>query len=133
MAADSKPKFFLLAAVAAGLALLAPGGAGASAPAATNANPVPATYGSEKIVPYNYQFFVVDDKDVNAFSLPGGYIYVNKGLLDYVQSDDELAGVLGHEVIHAAHHHVAKLEREQHRLGNQMAIGLLAAILARVP
>lgn len=101
--------------------------------AVANENPVPATYGSEKVARYEYQFFVVDDKDVNAFSLPGGFIYINKGLLDYVQSDDELAGVLGHEIVHAAHHHVAKLQREQHRLGNQLAIGLLAAILARVP
>lgn len=100
---------------------------------ATNANPVPATFGSDKFVKYDYQFFVVDDKDVNAFSLPGGFIYINKGLLDYVQSDDELAGVLGHEIVHAAHHHVAKLQREQSRLNNQLALGLLAAILARVP
>ncbi|HVK01839.1 MAG TPA: M48 family metalloprotease [Armatimonadaceae bacterium] len=98
-----------------------------------NANPLPATYGSSKHVPFDYKFFVVDDPDVNAFCLPGGYIYVNKGLLDYVQSDDELAGVLGHEVTHAAHHHIVKLQKEQSRLNTQLAIGLLAAILARVP
>jgi len=101
--------------------------------AIANANPIPASYGSSKHVPYDYKFFVVDDPDINAFSLPGGFIYVNKGLLDYVQSDDELAGVLGHEVAHAAHHHVAKLQKEQSRLNTQMAAGLLAAILARVP
>jgi len=94
---------------------------------------IPARYGSGKLVPYDYKFFVVDDPDVNAFSLPGGYIFINKGLLNLVQSDDELAGVIGHEITHAAHHHVAKLEREQTKMNTQMAVGLLAAIFAHVP
>ncbi|MBC7809131.1 MAG: M48 family metalloprotease, partial [Akkermansiaceae bacterium] len=101
--------------------------------AIANANPIPASYGSPKHVPYEYRFFVVDDDDVNAFSLPGGFIYINKGILRYAQSDDELAGIIGHEIAHAAHHHVAKLQREQSRLNTQMAIGLLAALVARVP
>ncbi len=101
--------------------------------AAANETPIPAGYGSAKLVPYDYKFFVVDDRDVNAFCLPGGYVYVNKGLLDYVQSDDELAGVLGHEITHAVHHHVVRLQREQNRLNGQMALGMLAAILAKAP
>ncbi|MBC8136179.1 MAG: M48 family metalloprotease [Fibrella sp.] len=101
--------------------------------AVANAEPIPASYGSSKHVPYEYRFFVVDDDDVNAFSLPGGFIYINKGILRYAQSDDELAGIIGHEIAHAAHHHVAKLQREQSRLNTQMAIGLLAALVARVP
>jgi predicted Zn-dependent protease len=98
-----------------------------------NAHPMEASYGSINKTPYDYHFYVVDDPDVNAFSLPGGYIYVNKGLLNSVESDDELAGVLGHEIIHAAHHHVAKLQHEQNKINTQMALGLLAAVLARVP
>ena len=108
-------------------------GIGKKVAAIANDNPIPAKYGSSKHVPYEYRFFVVDDDDVNAFSLPGGYIYINKGILRYSQSDDELAGVIGHEIAHAAHHHVAKLQREQSRLNTQMAIGLLAALVARVP
>lgn len=95
--------------------------------------PIEATYGSSKLVPYEYHFYIVDDPDVNAFSLPGGYIYINKGLLNYIQSDDELAGVIGHEIIHAAHHHVSKLEREQSKISTQMALGVLAAFVAHVP
>jgi len=48
----------------------------------------------------NYQFKIVDTNDINAFSLPGGFTYVNFGLLNFVNSDDELAGVLGHEIGH---------------------------------
>ena len=101
--------------------------------AVANVTPMAARYGSDKLVPYDYKFFIVDDKDINAFSLPGGYIYVNKGLLNYVQSDDELAGVLGHEITHAAHHHVMRLQKEQSRLNTQMLIGTLATLLAHVP
>ena len=98
-----------------------------------NETPITASYGNSKLVKYDYQFFVIEGKDVNAFSLPGGFIYVYKGLLDYVQSDDELAGVLGHEVTHASHHHVAKLEHEQSRLNTQMLLAALATLVAKVP
>lgn len=47
-----------------------------------------------------YSVKVLDDKEVNAFSLPGGYVYVTKGLLDDAQSDHEVAGVIAHEIAH---------------------------------
>jgi len=47
-----------------------------------------------------YKVKILDDKEVNAFSIPGGYIYVTKALLDDVQSEHELAGVLAHEITH---------------------------------
>jgi predicted Zn-dependent protease len=95
-----------------------------------NDNPLPATFGSSRHVRYDYKFFVIDEKEVNAYSLPGGYIYVTKGLYDYVQSDDELAGVLGHEVIHAAHHHVAQLQKQASRYNTAMLVAALGAILS---
>jgi len=52
-----------------------------------------------------YSFKIVNTDVVNAFSLPGGYIYVNRGLLDFVQSESELAGVLAHEVGHIVAYH----------------------------
>ena len=59
----------------------------------------------------DYSFRVLDDDEVNAASLPGGIIYVNKGLIDKVDNDDELAGVLAHEVGHiVARHSIKKLQ-----------------------
>jgi MAF protein len=59
----------------------------------------------------NYTFTVIEDDEVNAFSLPGGFIYVNRGLVDKVANDDELAGVLAHEVGHVvARHSIKKLQ-----------------------
>ncbi len=55
-----------------------------------------------------WTFKVVEDPTVNAFSLPGGPIYVNSGLLDLGISDNELAGILGHEAAHINQRHSAK-------------------------
>ena len=58
-------------------------------------------------LPYNIK--VLDSPDINAFTIGGGYIYVNEGLLDFVQSDDELAGVIGHETGHNERRHTVTL------------------------
>ena len=52
-----------------------------------------------------YSFKIVNTDTVNAFSLPGGFIYVNRGLLDFVVNESELAGVLAHEVGHVVAYH----------------------------
>ena len=54
-----------------------------------------------------YQFRVVDAPDINAFALPGGFIYVNRGLIEAADNESELAGVLGHEIAHVAARHGA--------------------------
>ncbi len=55
-----------------------------------------------------YFFKVVDSSDINAFALPGGYIYVTRGILAMINSEAELAGILGHEIGHVTQHHGAK-------------------------
>jgi len=57
---------------------------------------------------FEYRFSVVEDPSPNAFTIPGGAIYVHTGLLSFASSDDELAGVLGHEIGHAYERHPAK-------------------------
>ena len=57
-----------------------------------------------KDVPYNVK--ILKDTEVNSFATLGGYIYINEGLIDFVQSDDELAGVIGHETGHIERRHV---------------------------
>jgi predicted Zn-dependent protease len=59
-----------------------------------------------------YRFFVADMTEPNAFALPGGYIYVSRGLLALANAEDELAGVIGHEIAHvAARHAVQRVSR----------------------
>ena len=52
-----------------------------------------------------YSFKIVNTDAVNAFSLPGGFVYVNRGLLDFVTNESELAGVLAHEIGHVVAYH----------------------------
>lgn len=94
---------------------------------------IPQGYGNDRVYPFTWHFHIIDDKSINAFSLPGGQVFVNTGLLKAVRSDDELAGVLGHEMTHSAHHHIQALSHEQSKMSTAMAAGLLAAILAHVP
>ena len=56
---------------------------------------------------FDYEFHVVDQVEPNAFALPGGYIYVTRGLLALANDEDELACVIGHEITHAARRHAA--------------------------
>jgi predicted Zn-dependent protease len=56
---------------------------------------------------FDYQFQIVDQEAPNAFALPGGYIFVSRGLLTLANSEDELANVLGHEIVHVAARHAA--------------------------
>ena len=88
----------------------------------------PASYGKPNVAKFDYSFKIVDDKEVNAFCLPGGYVYVNKGLLDYVQSDDELAGVVAHEISHAAHHHIMALLKAQQKENTALALAVLLGV-----
>jgi len=102
--------------------------------AVANASNIPITWGINKRSQFQYTFKVVDDKDVNAFSLPGGFIYVNKGLLDYVQSDHELAAVLAHEIAHAAHHHLLRLGQENEKINRRVTLPtLLVMVLSGAP
>src|ERR1700680_2489714 len=62
----------------------------------------------------DWQFFVVDSKEVNAFAVPGGFVYVNRGLIERADQMDELAGVLGHEIGHVVRRHTVKqMEKAQ--------------------
>ena len=54
---------------------------------------------------FAYRFAIVDQMEPNAFALPGGYIFVSRGLLALANNEDELANVIGHEIIHAFRRH----------------------------
>ena len=61
-----------------------------------------------------WTFYIVDAKEVNAFAVPGGFIYVNRGLIERTERMDQLAGVLGHEIGHVVKRHsVQQMEKLQ--------------------
>ncbi len=76
-----------------------------------------------------WHFFVVDSKEVNAFAIPGGYVYVNRGLIERANKMDQLAGVLGHEIGHVVRRHSVQQMQQQQKA----QIGVtLACVLTRV-
>ncbi len=76
-----------------------------------------------------YTVKIVDNTDINAFTLPGGHVYVFKGLLDFVASDDELAGVLAHELGHNARLHALRGEKQAKKL-SWVNLAAMAAMIA---
>ncbi|MDR0653115.1 MAG: M48 family metalloprotease, partial [Synergistaceae bacterium] len=74
----------------------------------------------------NYDVDIIDEKAVNAFALAGGKMYVTTGMLDFVKSDVELAGVIAHEMVHADKKHVII----QTARNNRMTLLALAAVIA---
>lgn len=77
-----------------------------------------------------WQFHVADEPEPNAFALPGGWVYVTRGLLGLVNHEDELAGVIGHEIAHVVEGHAAR--RESAATPFAVLFGVPAAILDRV-
>ncbi len=75
--------------------------------------------------PFQYQFFVVRDSRINAFAVPGGYVYINSGLLVAAGNDDEVAGVLGHEIAHVNGHHLIRQEEATQFLNYATLLGVL--------
>ena len=74
----------------------------------------------------NWQFQVVNSDVVNAFALPGGFVYVNRGVLARADNMSEVAGVLGHEIEHVVRRHsVKQMEQAQ---GANVGVGILCAL-----
>ncbi|MGQ0709459.1 MAG: M48 family metalloprotease [Rhodoferax sp.] len=70
-----------------------------------------------------WHFTVLDSPEINAFALPGGYVYITRGILAYLDSEAELAGVLGHEIGHVTARHAAQRATRQ----SDASLGVLAA------
>jgi predicted Zn-dependent protease len=74
-----------------------------------------------------WHFAVVNTSDVNAFALPGGYIYVNRGVIENAANASELAGVLGHEIEHVVRRHSVKQMAEVQNANVGVALGCALA------
>ena len=78
---------------------------------------------------HRFTFFVVRDADINAFALPGGFIGVHAGLVSATRNENELAGVIGHEIAHVTQRHIARSVQNAGRTNLASAAAVLAAIL----
>ena len=75
---------------------------------------------------FDYQFDVVNARDINAFALPGGPMYVNRGMIEAAKNEGEMAGVMAHEISHVALRHATAQATKQSSIGSQLGtIGLI--------
>lgn len=79
--------------------------------------------------PFTYEFLVVRDGRINAFAVPGGQVYLYAGLLTAARSEDEIAGVLGHEIAHVHAHHIARQQEATKVVNYAAMLGMLLAVV----
>lgn len=78
--------------------------------------------------PIEFNFFLVNDNEINAFALPGGFIGINYGLIMASETESELASVLAHEIAHVTQRHYARA----YNLGSQSELPIIAALIAAI-
>src|SRR5579884_967971 len=76
-----------------------------------------------------YEFHVVNVKDINAFALPGGPIFVNLGTIQAAENEAQLAGVMAHEISHVVQRHATRAATSAQKY--QIGLGILGAVLGR--
>ena len=85
--------------------------------------------GNSEKLPYDYRFSVIRSSAINAFATPGGYVYVNRGLINLVENESELASVLAHEIAHINARHIADTIEKSKKVNMATLAGLLAGIV----
>jgi predicted Zn-dependent protease len=80
--------------------------------------------------PFEFKFYVINSMDPNAFSVPGGYVFINTGLIFLAENEQELAGVLGHEIAHITQRHAAQMIERSKRINIASMVAMLAAMIA---
>jgi predicted Zn-dependent protease len=78
--------------------------------------------------PFKYKFFIVDDPTMNAFAVPGGYIFIHTGMIQMADREGELAGVMAHEISHVYCRHMSKMMEKSRVVTVASLIGALASV-----
>jgi predicted Zn-dependent protease len=76
--------------------------------------------------PYRYQFFVIDEATPNAFAIPGGYVFLYRGLIGMMSSEGELASIISHEIAHVQAQHIRQRIEQSRILSVASLVGMLA-------
>lgn len=77
-----------------------------------------------------YTFFIVGEREINAFAAPGGYIGVNAGLITIAEDEDELAGVMAHEIAHITQQHLLRAFENAQKVSLPIALAMIGALIA---
>jgi len=82
--------------------------------------------------PFRYRFYVINDDIYNAFATPAGHIFVYTGLIDAMEEEEELAGIIGHEIAHVYCRHISQRIERQKKMGWASLAGMAAGVLLGV-
>ncbi|MDM8552974.1 M48 family metalloprotease [Desulfobacterales bacterium HSG2] len=82
--------------------------------------------------PFEYHFHVIKDHTYNAFAAPAGQIFINSGLFEVMETEEELAGILGHEIAHASCRHISQKIERSSKIGLATLAGIAAGIFLGV-
>jgi predicted Zn-dependent protease len=82
--------------------------------------------------PFEYHFYVIKEPSYNAFAIPAGHVFVHSGLLEAMDSEDELAGILGHEIAHVVNRHLSKRIERSKKIDLAALAGMVAGIFIGV-
>ncbi len=78
--------------------------------------------------PFHYKFFIVSDPSMNAFAVPGGYVFIHTGMIRMAAGEGELAGVMAHEISHVHCRHMSKMMEKARVINIASLIGALASV-----
>jgi predicted Zn-dependent protease len=78
----------------------------------------------------SFTFFIVRDEQINAFAAPGGFVAANAGLFTAMQREDELAGVLAHEISHVQQQHILRAFEDTKKMSIPIMLGMLGVMIA---
>jgi predicted Zn-dependent protease len=78
--------------------------------------------------PFHYRFFIVDDPSMNAFAVPGGYVFIHTGMIRMADREGELAGVMAHEISHVYCRHMSRMMEKSRYVNIASLIGALASV-----
>ena len=84
------------------------------------------------VQPFIYDFHMIKDSTYNAFAVPGGHLFINTGLFAAMDSEEELAGILAHEIAHVMCRHISKRFEKSSKIGLATLVGVAAGILLGV-
>lgn len=79
--------------------------------------------------PFTYHFYVIKEDSYNAFATPAGHIFVNSGLIEAMENEEELAGVIAHEIAHVSLRHISKKIGRSKKIGMATLAGVVAGVL----
>ncbi len=82
--------------------------------------------------PFTYHFYVIKEEAYNAFAIPAGHIFINSGLLAVMESEDELAGILAHEIAHIVSRHISQRIERSKKINLATMAGMVAGIFLGV-